>query len=51
MVQRTKERGDCVEVFKDPDQIVVATTGIHPGNLFSFFLVRFYGGKGWWVIS
>ena len=29
MAQRTKERGDCVDIFKDPDYIVVATTGIH----------------------
>ena len=33
MAQRTKEMGNCVEVFKDPDQIVMATTGI---QLFCF---------------
>ena len=36
----TKERGICVEVFKDPDQIVVLTTGIH----LEIFLIDSYGG-------
>ena len=31
----TKKSGSCVEVFKDTDHTVVATTGIHPG-FFSF---------------
>ena len=29
MVQRSREKGHCVEVFKDLYQIVVATTRIH----------------------
>ena len=42
MAQRTKtkERGDCVEVFKDPDQIVVVTTGVHLES----FLFSCYSG-------
>ena len=35
-MQLTKKRGG-VEVFKDTDHIVVATTGIHPGNSFLLF--------------
>ena len=31
MVQLTKKRGSCIEVFKDTDHIVMAATGIHPG--------------------
>ena len=29
------KRGDCVVVFKNKDHIVMAATGIHPGNILS----------------
>ena len=52
--QRTKEGGNCVEVFKDSDQIVVATTGI-PLDLFPgvspVITGLFYQGCWWrWYV-
>ena len=36
----TKKRESCAEVFKDTDHIIVVTTGIHPGFVSFFGLVR-----------